>query len=177
MNSAQLIELLDCLDNAEVPIWLDGGWGVDALVGEQTRPHGDVDMVIARSDCSRAQSALATIELHHDPGAEPGFPTRLVMLAADGRGVDFHPILFDENGNGWQELPGGAWCFYPVEGLAGEGHVEGRAVRCITAELRRWHHVGYPLKETDRHDLGLLATHFGLLLPPGVSELQRPHRS
>jgi lincosamide nucleotidyltransferase A/C/D/E len=176
VNSVQLIELLDCLDDAEVPIWLDGGWGVDALVGEQTRPHRDVDMVIARSDCARAQDALATIGLHHDPGAEPGFPTRLVMLAADGRGVDFHPILFDEKSNGWQELPGGAWCLYPVEGLIGTGHVEGRAVRCITAELQRWHHVGYPLKETDRHDLGLLASHFGLPLPPGVSELQRSHR-
>ena len=107
MNSAQLIELLDCLDNAQIPIWLDGGWGVDALVGEQTRPHGDVDMVIARSDCSRAQAALATIELHHVPGAEPGFPTRLVMLAADGRGVDFHPVLFDENGNGCRSSPEG----------------------------------------------------------------------
>jgi hypothetical protein len=29
-------ELLDRLRQAEVLAWLDGGWGVDALLGEQT---------------------------------------------------------------------------------------------------------------------------------------------
>jgi hypothetical protein len=27
-------------------IWLDGGWGVDALVGEQTREHEDLNLIV-----------------------------------------------------------------------------------------------------------------------------------
>jgi hypothetical protein len=34
MNPSQLIQVLDRLDAAGVTVWLDGGWGVDALVGD-----------------------------------------------------------------------------------------------------------------------------------------------
>lgn len=32
-------------------VWLDGGWGVDALLGRQTRPHDDMDIVIEQKTC------------------------------------------------------------------------------------------------------------------------------
>jgi hypothetical protein len=37
--------------------------GVDALLGEVTRPHDDLDLVIARGDCASAQDALAPLGL------------------------------------------------------------------------------------------------------------------
>jgi hypothetical protein len=27
-------------------VWIDGGWGVDALLGVQTRPHKDLDVAV-----------------------------------------------------------------------------------------------------------------------------------
>lgn len=70
-------------------------------------------------------------------------------------------MLFDEHGNGWQELEEGGWCLYPRDGLLGAGSISGVPVRCCTAELQLSHHLGYPLKVTDRHDLGLLAARVG----------------
>lgn len=35
---------IDTLDTHGVPFWVDGGWGVDALLGEQTRSHRDLDL-------------------------------------------------------------------------------------------------------------------------------------
>jgi lincosamide nucleotidyltransferase A/C/D/E len=169
MNSAQVIEVLDYLDAAEVPVWLDGGWGVDALVGEQTRPHDDLDLVVARPDCWRGQDGLAALGFKHAPEIEPGLPARLVLRAADGRRVDLHPVVFDAKGNGWQELPAGGWGLYPADGLLGHGEVGGRPVRCTTPELQLRHHLGYPLEDTDRHDLTLLATRFELPLPPNLT--------
>jgi hypothetical protein len=61
-----------------------------------------------------------------------------------------------------------AWGDYPAEGLAGSGRVGGREVRCVTAELQIRHYLGYPLGETDRHDLALLGERFGVALPPGT---------
>ncbi len=46
MTSHEVTELLDHLERRGVAVWLDGGWAVDALLGEQTRPHADVDIVI-----------------------------------------------------------------------------------------------------------------------------------
>jgi lincosamide nucleotidyltransferase A/C/D/E len=37
--------------------WLDGAWGVDALLGEKTWDHEDLDLVVARQDCSAAREA------------------------------------------------------------------------------------------------------------------------
>jgi hypothetical protein len=62
-----------------------------------------------------------------------------------GRRVDLHPVVFDRQGNGWQELGGGAWGAYPVEGLSGVGMVSGRYVRCLTPQLQVRDHLGYPL--------------------------------
>ena len=41
-------------------------------------------------------------------------------------------------------------------------------MRCVTPELQLRHHLGYPPDEADRHDMRLLAEHFGLGLPPDV---------
>lgn len=90
-----------------------------------------------------------------------------MLRATDGRQVDFHLVVFDAQGNGWQELAAGGWGCYSANGLLGRGVVAGRVVRCITPELQLRHHRGYPLEGSDRHDLLLLTTRFGLPPPPG----------
>ena len=42
-SSKDVIELYNALNQVQISIWIDGGWGVDALLGEQTRAHKDVD--------------------------------------------------------------------------------------------------------------------------------------
>jgi hypothetical protein len=48
------------------------------------------------------------------------------------------------------------------------GVIGGRQVRCVTPQLQVRHHLGYPLRATDRHDLGLLAARFGVAVPPTI---------
>ncbi|MGI8926511.1 MAG: nucleotidyltransferase domain-containing protein [Tepidiformaceae bacterium] len=170
MDAAQLLDVLARLEAAGVRTWLDGGWGVDALLRTQTRDHADADIVIARDDSTRAAEALAADGFAHDASADPGLPARLVLRAADGRSIDLHPIVFDERGNGWQQLSARGWGAYPAAGLEGNGEVGGRAVRCITADLQLRHHLGYDWGETDRADMAHLAARFGVALPPLSAE-------
>jgi lincosamide nucleotidyltransferase A/C/D/E len=44
LTSIDVIDLYATLENLGVEIWIDGGWGVDALLGEQSRPHQDLDI-------------------------------------------------------------------------------------------------------------------------------------
>jgi hypothetical protein len=46
MVETDVVEILGWLSAASVDVWLDGGWGVDALVGEQTREHNDLDLIV-----------------------------------------------------------------------------------------------------------------------------------
>ncbi len=139
---------------------LDGGWGVDALLGEQTRAHDDVDIVIARRDAHTARALLEPLGFEHDLTAAPGLPARLVLRDPSGRQVDLHLIVRDTAGNGWQQLDDGTWGRYDAGGLQGSGEIAGRPVACITAELQLRHHRGYDWTERDRADMTRLAERF-----------------
>jgi lincosamide nucleotidyltransferase A/C/D/E len=149
--------------------------GVDALLGEQTRAHDDLDLVIARDDCPGAQHALHPLGFEHATDIEPGLPARLALRDPGDRRVDIHPVVFDRPGNGWQELPDGSWGRYSAEGLRGVGAIAQRRVRCLTPELQLRHHLGYQPDADDHHDMRRLAARFQLELPPPYDA--RPDRS
>ena len=166
IRSDDVAEILDRLATCDIEVWVDGGWGVDALLGEQTRVHDDLDLVIARGDCPAAHEALELLGFEHAADIEPGLPARFALRDPDDRRVDFHPVVFDEPGNGWQELPDGSWGRYPAEGLRGVGTIAQRRVLCLTPELQLDHHLGYQPDADDHHDMCRLADRFQLELPP-----------
>ena len=158
MTADEAIEVLDALDGAGLTVWVDGGWGVDALVGRTTRDHADLDLAIDREDLPEAQRVLEGMGFRHDRGVEPGLPARLVVRDEAGRQVDLHPLRFDDAGDGWQQLSdeGDDWGRYPAEGLAASGSIGGRRVQCLSAELQVLFHQGYETTAKDDHDLALL---------------------
>ncbi len=41
-----------------IQVWLTGGWGIDALLGGQTRPHKDLDVTMLLEDVIRIRELL-----------------------------------------------------------------------------------------------------------------------
>ena len=101
MTAADVLNALEQLERASVETWVDGGWGVDALLGEQTREHEDLDIVIALADGGNAEEALSALGFSL---TEDERPTRFVLSDGDGRRIDFHTVVFDEGGGGVQQL-------------------------------------------------------------------------
>lgn len=163
MSGPEVLGILDALAGAGVAAWADGGWGVDALLGGQTREHEDLDLVVALADGGKVEGALSALAFSL---TEDERPTRFVLAHADGRRIDFHTVVFDAEGGGVQPLQAGRSYRYPPQGFAGEGTISGRAVRCLTPEVQLECHLGYEPDETDRHDMRLLAERFALRLPP-----------
>jgi hypothetical protein len=56
-----------------VPWWIAGGWAIDLFLGRQTRPHGDIDVLILRNDQLDVQEFLSDWDLHktQQPGLKP----------------------------------------------------------------------------------------------------------
>jgi lincosamide nucleotidyltransferase A/C/D/E len=75
----------------------DGGRGVDALLGEQARPHHDVDPIV-RTD--QAEDAVRALRALGYVVAEGRLSSCFVVGDRDGRSVDVHPVVFDRQGNG-----------------------------------------------------------------------------
>lgn len=135
---------------------------VDALLGEQTRDHEDLDLVVEAASVDDAVVALAPLGYAI---AEDERPTRLLLSAPDGRAIDLHPVVFDVGGGGVQTLQDGRTYRYPTQGFDGRGAVAGRELPCLTAQVQLECHTGYEPTAVDRHDVGLLAERFGLSLP------------
>jgi aminoglycoside-2''-adenylyltransferase len=61
IDQAAVLAALDHLRASRVTTWVDGGWGIDALVGEQTRPREDLDLVVEHIALDAARSALSAL--------------------------------------------------------------------------------------------------------------------
>lgn len=154
--------LLETLESAGIDLWVAGGWGVDALLEEQTREHRDLDAVIPLHQIMKA------VEVLYREGFRLGqdwFPIRFEMTDDRGRAIDIHPVRMDDKGNARMEMfDGGDWVT-PAAGLAGRGVIGGRRVRCHTAEEQVRDHSEYEPRELDRADMSRLAARFDLELP------------
>jgi lincosamide nucleotidyltransferase A/C/D/E len=49
MTATEVLAIITDLADGEIGAWVAGGWAIDALVGEETRPHRDPDLAV-RSD-------------------------------------------------------------------------------------------------------------------------------
>jgi len=154
-----------------ITVWLTGGWGIDALLSEQTRPHKDLDVIMLVDDVARLRELMGgegygLKELWSEnrwvldaQGNETA--TAFVLHDSQGRELDVHAMWLDDEGNG---IP--AW---EAEGfaltrqdLAGEGVIGGVVVRCLTPEMQLVCHMGYELPDKQLRDLALLHERFGI---------------
>ena len=46
VNKKDAIEIITYAEETGINIWLDGGWGVDALLEIETREHNDIDLFV-----------------------------------------------------------------------------------------------------------------------------------
>ena len=157
------------LDFAEGDFWLDGGWGIDALLGHQTRQHEDLDIVIEQNRASQLVPRL------YDEGFVdvPQHDTRACnfMLGCKQRGsIDFHLVSFDAHGNGLYGVPEPE-DVYPAEAFSGRGTVLGGAVKCMSVAYQiESHDAGYPPRDKDYADMRALSKAFSFPLPIRYSE-------
>lgn len=149
-----MVDVLDRLAAVTGTVWLAGGWGVDALVGRQTRPHADVDVMVDAADLA------AVLDLLHGLGfadAEDWLPVRIEVAHPDGRRIDLHPVVLAADGGGVQAGLDGTTFDYPP-GCTTTGTIAGRRVRCFTAAQQLHFRQGFVLRPGDHHDIAQLRT-------------------
>jgi lincosamide nucleotidyltransferase A/C/D/E len=150
--------LLLLFEQNELDVVIDGGWGVDALLGEQTRQHVDLDIAIAYNDVGKLRRVLEENGFVDVPRADTR-EVNFVMGDEHGRQVDIHTYSLDRENHPEQGLD------YPPDSLNGKGTILGRLVKCIDAVNMVKFHTGYDLDENDYHDVKALCLHFGIELP------------
>jgi lincosamide nucleotidyltransferase A/C/D/E len=149
----RVLAVLDLLAAAEVRVWVAGGWGVDALLGRQTRRHCDVDLIIGEDGSHYQQVAQVLARegfrfaaTYHSPGIP--IPCCHVWRHDGGHKVEVLPVPL--------HAPPFAVDGTDVGQPFTEGSIDGRTVPCLSAELQLLLHTGYPQREIDNEDVALL---------------------
>ncbi|GAA3454988.1 aminoglycoside nucleotidyltransferase [Dactylosporangium matsuzakiense] len=158
-----VLRVLRLADSVGARLWIDGGWGVDALLGAQTREHGDLDVAVEGRHLEGLLEALAR-DGFAAVGEDGATAWNFLLRHGEGAVVDLHVIVLDADGNGVLGPPedGNA---YPAAALAGRGTIGDRAVDCIAAEWAVRFRDAYPGDAGDRADVLALCGRFGLAVP------------
>ena len=156
-RAEDVLRVLDLLGDAGIDAWLDGGWAVDALLGEQTREHDDLDLAVRIEDRARYDEVMTA----------SGFRPLREDVCSDGRcEVDVHFVdlavtRVDERG---------IWVYggvaYETGEFTGVGTILGRSVACCSPASLVRYHTQYEPDEDDFHDVRALCERFGIPLPP-----------
>jgi lincosamide nucleotidyltransferase A/C/D/E len=168
MHAADVVEVVDALELAGIDVWVYGGWGVDALLEEQTRTHDDLDVIIG------ADSIEASLRVTQGLGFSlmtDELPQGFVVRDATDRRIDFHPVRFRDDGSAIQEMRDGGYWVFSAPGMLGTGLIGGRKIRCLTAEEEAVRATdqpgcaGYEPRQADWREMRLLRDRFGIALP------------
>lgn len=189
MRAEDVLELYTVLCEQGVHIWIDGGWGIDALLEWQTRPHKDLDAFVAFDDLSKltivlSQRGFVLKEIWDEnrwlrhkghvlligTGKTGGeVATAFVLEDGLGREIDIHVLHIDEHGYG---IP--AWncsVSFSPDALTGRGIIAGSPVQCLSAAMQMRTHTGYDLQDKDIQDLRFLHDRFGVDYPEELAHL------
>jgi lincosamide nucleotidyltransferase A/C/D/E len=158
MTSANVLEVVGLLEGNGIEVWLDGGWGVDALLGKQTRTHRDLDIAVQHKNVSKLRELLEA-RGYRDVPRDDTKDWNFVLGDDQGHEVDVHSLTLDAEGRH----------VYGIEhlgnSLTGVGSINGRTVKCVAAEHMVRIRTGYELRETDIQDVRALHKRFGIPIP------------
>ena len=151
-------EILEMLSEASVKVFLDGGWGVDALIGRETRIHNDIDLFVEKKDYGKAISVI-TWKGYREVVMDYTTVSHTVWKDDNGRIIDLHCFEYVEDGILYDGYT------FPSETFSGKGKIGNIEVSCINPEAQVQFHLGYEYDENDVHDVLLLCRTFNLEIP------------
>jgi lincosamide nucleotidyltransferase A/C/D/E len=148
--------LYQVLDN--ILVYVDGGWGIDALLGKQTRLHGDLDIAIQHKDVHKLRELLKA-RGYNEVKRTDTKDYNFVLSDSDGHEIDVHSYTFDSYGKNIYGIA------YPAASLTGKGMIGGNPVNCIALEWVIKFHENYEPDEVDLKDIKALCDKFGVNPP------------
>lgn len=155
-------KIIGMFEDAGVSIFIDGGWGVDALLGYESRKHNDIDIFIEAVNENNTFDILRGNGYHE---IAMDYTTSCHSVWQDGKGriIDLHIFSYDINRNLIFEGEK-----YPADVFSGSGKIGNREVICITPGYQVQFHLGYNQDENDIKDVLLLCKTFNLEIPQEI---------
>lgn len=147
-----LMTVIQFMENSGILYWIDGGWGVDILAGQQTREHRDIDIDF---DAEHTEKLLEMLLKYGYKIDTDWRPVRIELYSDQYGYVDIHPFILHEDGTSKQADLEGGWYQFEKD-YFGQTVFEGKTIPCISLKGQKIFHTGYKLRDKDKHDIAIL---------------------
>lgn len=158
MTAEDAVNIIKLLEQNGIEVCVDGGWGVDALLGRQTRKHNDLDIALPHKFVPKIRELFEVLG-YKDVPRDDTRDCNFVLGDDEGRLVDVHSYTFDENG---KHIFG---VVYEPHHLTGKGVINGYPIKCIPPNVMVEFHTGYEVDENDYLDVRALCELFNIPMP------------
>jgi len=165
MTAEDVVEIITLLEDNDIEVYVDGGWGVDALLCKQTRKHNDLDIALPHKFVPKLRELLEA-RGYKDVPRDDTRDCNFVLGDDKGCLVDIHSYTFDESS---KNIYGVA---YEPHHLTGNGSINGYPVKCIPPDVMVEFHTGYDLDEDDYRDVKALCERFGIPIPEEYAKFE-----
>jgi lincosamide nucleotidyltransferase A/C/D/E len=178
MTAQKLVDIYNDLENLGVEVFLDGGWGVDALLGEQTREHKDADLVVFKHELEKIKQYFLTCG--YEDQTEGNVWWHFFMRSKDNE-IDFLVLEKADDGGAYYG-PRENNAYFPPDAFGGRGLISGKPVLCLSPEYRvlcltRAYGVvvrnNYQINEKDCRDLIAICRKFNIEIPTDYTEFMQ----
>lgn len=170
MKAEDVVALWRLFEEGGLDVCIDGGWAVDAMLGYQSRLHGDLDIAIPTSKVAALRHVLSCRGYEESPQPD-SWEHNFVLRHPEGASVDVHSYELNADGSNRSGVA------YMAEHLTGRGVILGQPVRCVPPLWLVRFHTGYDLDRDDWHDVRLLCEKFDLPLPDEFAPFLRGERN
>ena len=158
-----VLEVAVALQEEGLKFWFAGGWGIDVLVGVQSRDHLDLDIVI--EDCGRDEPtvcrALSKLGYVHRESRVGGIwmPSVFALSDQTGRRIELMEIDWErfasDSGLVASDQTGVSINTLRESAFA-EGVIFDQKLPCISKRAQMLFHSNFTLNEKQRRDLDFL---------------------
>ena len=166
ITAEDAVKIIKLLEQNDIEVYVDGGWGVDALLGGQTRKHEDLDIAVPHRFVPKLRKLLES-NGYNNVLRDDTRDCNFVLGDDKGHLVDVHSYTFDDNGN---NIFGTA---YEPRHLTGSGIINGYPVKCPQPDVMVEFHTGYDIDEDDYHDVKALCERFSIPLPKEYKKFEK----
>ena len=158
MTASDVVEIIKLLEDNGIEVYVDGGWGVDALLGGQPRKHEDLDIALPHKFVPLLRELFKARGYKEVPRPD-SWECNFVLGDNGGHLIDVHSYTFDENGKNTFGVA------YEPRHLTGTGIINEYPVKCPPPDVMVEFHTGYDVDEDDYHDAKELCERFNIPLP------------
>ena len=166
MTAVDAVKIIKLIEREGIEVYVVGGWGVDVLLGEQTRKHDDLDIALPHRFVPKLRELLESRGYEDVPRPDTR-ECNFVLGDDKGRMIDVHSYTFDENGKNVFGIT-----FEPNH-LTGSGTINGYPVKCSPPDVTVGFHTGYEVSEVDYHDVKALCERFNIPMPKEYEKFEK----